>query len=166
MASTDQQLASAKRKAWVVLKAHNSIWQSSVGREYKRQLCYALVEPILTYSAKSWPLTAAQERRLDETFSRMLRFAIGLQPAYVSRNECHTEDLYDGRPFISALVMKRRISMLGHMTREHVAGVRFHPLVTVLLWDFSSCKQKRHVKTLREQIFHESRTAFPEPQSS
>ena len=116
MASTDQQLASAKRKAWVVLKAHNSIWQSSVGREYKRQLCYALVEPILTYSAKSWPLTAAQERRLDD-------------------------------------------ALLGHMTREHVAGVRFHPLVTVLLWDFSSCKQKRHVKTLREQVFHESRPA-------
>ena len=87
-----------KGKAWASLLSLKAVWKSEATIDCKRDLFYALIEPILSYGMIAWPLTLRFQDAVDATFSRMLRFALGLDPACVSRLEWPTESLYGRDP--------------------------------------------------------------------
>eukprot|EP00759_Apiculatamorpha_spiralis_P050563 PhF_6_TR4824/c4_g1_i10/m.6695 len=88
--------------------------------ETKRTLFQSLVEPIFSYGLHAWALTVAKRAQLNGTYGRMLRFALGLPPAFITRDIVGTEKLYGDLPFISSLIEKRTFTLLGHTLREHI----------------------------------------------
>jgi hypothetical protein len=130
----EADLQSRKCKAWGALKSFSSIWRSTASLDTKRSLFYSLVEPIFTYAIWVWPLTLTVLNRLNSQFSRMLRYALGLPPAFISRETHHTEDIYDKKPFLSTMILGRRFSFLAHFWRDHNEFRNFHPGLEALKW--------------------------------
>jgi hypothetical protein len=69
----------------------------------------------------------------------MLRAALGLPPALVSREHAPTERIYGTLPFFSEQMAKRRVAFFGHALREHERGVH-HRVIDMLQY---SSKRKR-----------------------
>eukprot|EP00759_Apiculatamorpha_spiralis_P050562 PhF_6_TR4824/c4_g1_i10/m.6693 len=109
--------ARRKSKTWSSLKSFNGIWTARVSFDAKRRLFQALVEPILTYGLSAWPLTESQKTDLNGTYGRMLRYALGLPPAYLSRQKYPSEIVYGDTPMLSAQASHRREDSLSSHTR-------------------------------------------------
>jgi hypothetical protein len=138
--SFDQDLRHRKTKAWAALSSMREIWRSNASTPVKRALFRSLVEPILGYGLLGWPLHASQAQRVDAAYSRMLRYALGLPPAIISRARAPTEVIYGTGtpteiPFLSAEVRARRISLLGHMMRQQAEGRAHHYALQLLEWN-------------------------------
>jgi exonuclease III len=134
-----------KGKAWAILNTFQSIWDSRVNWEYKRRLFRSLIEPIFTYGLCAWPLTAARTARINATFGRMLRKALGLpsvKVSYKNHNFVHTEELYKDCPFLSTSVRKQRTRMVLKALKEHNEGIRTHPFIDVLYFELGEDKKK------------------------
>eukprot|EP00759_Apiculatamorpha_spiralis_P052003 PhF_6_TR5579/c2_g2_i6/m.7990 len=131
----NEDFAARRRKAWSALTKFTGIWKSNLLMDTKRNLFQSLVEPIFSYGLHAWALTVAKRAQLNGTYGRMLRFALGLPPAFISRDVVGTEKLYGDLPFISCLIEKRTFTLLGHTLREHLRGTRVHQYATILLFD-------------------------------
>ncbi len=132
-----KDLTKRSQKCWAALQSLKSVWKSNLDLKWKRNLFYALVEPIWTYGIGAWPLTRAYEDALNGTFGRMLRFALGLKPAYVSRHTIHTEQLYGDKPFITTVIRTRRMNFIAHHLRATCTERIAHPFIQVLFWEVS-----------------------------
>ena len=130
----DDELARKKGRAWAAVKKVESIWHCNVCIKVKRQLFRSIVEPIMTYGLCAWSLTAERRRRVDGMFGRILRYCLGLQPAYLSHDLVGTEQLYGEIPFLSTMLTTRRLSLVAHTLRAHLDG-RQHSLTKVLLFE-------------------------------
>ena len=82
----DKELSAKKGKAWAQIKAYDFILRSTVHPDLKRQLFQALVEPILSFGSTSFRFLRSFCRELDAFYGRLLRYALGLPPAYVSHS--------------------------------------------------------------------------------
>ena len=135
--------------------------------DVKRQLFRAIVEPILTYGLCAWPLTVERTQRVDGMFGRLLRYALGLPPAFVSHDLVGTEALYGDIPFLSTMMTSRRISLIAHTLRAHVDG-RTHSLVDALLYDptagaIQTLQPRRGPQiTVISSVLRQCRVEFPE----
>jgi hypothetical protein len=145
-------------KAWAILRKHEALWQSTASNDIKRNLCRALVEPVLTYGMLTWPLHKTQCDTLDSAYGRMLRYALGLPPPAISRHTCHTEQFYWSQPFLSAQISARRIAFIGHALRMHMRERNsvHHLFLSVLAFDPSTSVWPRFSggqrRTLRQQL--------------
>jgi hypothetical protein len=161
----DEDFKKRKGKCWAVLKSYDGIWRSSASEDTKRQLFYALVEPIMTYGMIAWPMTVEYVNRINGQFGAMLRYALGLKSAFISRHTHSTERLYAGREFLSTLIVKRRMALTAHCWREHIDGRRLHPFLEILLWEVPD-KYKRHSggqkRTLQSSMLKEGNFLFVE----
>jgi hypothetical protein len=142
--SFDHDLALRKAKAWAALRSMRDVWCSSAMPYTKRRLFSALIDPILTYGLSAWPLSATQCARLDSVHGRMLRYAMGLPHAFISRAWVHTESLYGHGmdyevPFTSAQARGRKLAFLGHVVRGADERGESHPLLHALAWDPLRC---------------------------
>ena len=133
----DDELARKKGRAWAAVRKIDNIWHSNVCMNVKRQLFRSIVEPILTYGLCAWSLSAERRRRVDGMFGRILRYCLGLPPAYLSHDLVHTEQLYGDIPFLSTMLTTRRLSLVAHTLRAHLDG-RLHSLAKVLLFEPST----------------------------
>jgi hypothetical protein len=163
----DAEFAKRSGCAWAALKSNHGIWKSHVKMKTKRQLFRAMVEPIVSYSLAAWPMTQTRADQLDGCFGRMLRFACGLPPAFISRDIVHTEKLYDGMSFLSAMVAKARAVVLGGAVAEHVKGVRVHQCARLLLYEpdpqqYPLRRHKHAQETLQKTVLRDYHVAFPE----
>lgn len=153
-------------KCWAALKSLKGVWESNISAEIKRALFYALIEPICTYGITAWPLTRKFEDVIDGCVGRMLRYALGLAPAYASRHDWPTEKLYDSHPFMSTLVRTRRLSLFAHCYRATYSKRVYHPFVDLLFWDLTDSHLKKHSGgqriTLQQSIFKDLNISFPE----
>lgn len=121
-----------KGMAWAAVSRFKGTWKSNAPWDVKRALFSALVEPLLTYGIIAWPMTAKRSRELDGLHARLLRTALGLPPAAVSRSYAPTEHIYGNLPFLSEQIAQRRITFFGHAAREHTRG-KVHRCVQALL---------------------------------
>ena len=128
-------LEKRKTKCWAALLSLKHLWKSNLRMPYKRDLAYALIEPIMSYGIGAWPLTREYEDAIDGAFGRMLRYACGLPPAFVSRELVPTEKLYGDHPFMSTHIRTRRISLLAHTFRATASGRINHPFVHLFFWE-------------------------------
>ena len=106
----DADFAVAKGKAWAALRKLSYVWKASIPAESKRSLFQALIEPILSYPMCAYTLDARTKEKLDSAYSAMLRYALGLKCAYLSREFMHTEELFAALPFLSTQLRVRRAS--------------------------------------------------------
>ena len=65
------------RLAWKALNKLDRIWKSKLKRELKIQFFRTTIESVLLYGAESWTLTNSMCRRLDGTYTTMLRAVVG-----------------------------------------------------------------------------------------
>ena len=128
-------LEKRKSKCWSALTSISHIWKSNLRMTFKRDLAYALVEPIFAYGIGAWPLTRPYEDAIDNAFGRMLRYACGLAPALASRHIVPSESLYGDHPFMSTHIRTRRINFLAHALRATVSGRVNHPFIHLFFWE-------------------------------
>ena len=60
-------------------KRMHRVWQSNVSRNIKVRLFQATVETVLLYGAEAWMMTKGLERALNGTYTRLLRYALGIR---------------------------------------------------------------------------------------
>ena len=63
--------------AWKALNKLDRIWKLKLKRELKIQFFRTTIESVLLYGAESWTLTNSMCRRLDGTYTIMLRAVVG-----------------------------------------------------------------------------------------
>ena len=99
--------------------------------ETKSALVHALVTPILTYGAITYPLSPAVRRTMHVAMSRIMRCALRLRTRWDAPSEhSHTEVVYAHTPFIHVTLTKSLLSAYGHWLRH---GVRHAPAVPPIL---------------------------------
>ncbi len=135
-------------KAWAAQKRMDNIWKSKMKRETKIHFFRAAVESILMYGAESWTVTSALEKRLNGSYTRLLRAALNVS----WREHVTNKDLYGEIPKLSDTIKWRRLSFAGHCWRgKEIAK-------DLLFWEPSTGKRRRGrpAKTYIEQICEDS----------
>ena len=121
-----KDVAVRKALAWKALNSMERIWTSSMRTELKKKFFISTVESILLYGCEAWSLTAAEEKSLDGTYTRMLRKATNTHWSSHTTNKA----LYGKLPVLSSKIAARRLRLAGHCFR--------HPELTahkLVLWE-------------------------------
>ena len=111
-------------QSWSALHCLQKVWKAPIQRDTKTKVFQACVQTILLYGSDSWTLNAARRKRLDGTYTRMLRTAYNIS----WRRHPTNKYLYGSLPCISDVVKRRRLSLAGHVTRHN------EPAGRLLLW--------------------------------
>ena len=112
-------------KAWGAIKNLNSIWKSTLPINLKRDFFRATVETVLLYGSTTWTLTKKLEKKINGTYTRMLRVCLN-----ILWNQHPTKKLlYGNLPPVTETIKERRLRFAGHCHRskEELAGI-------TLLW--------------------------------
>ena len=94
-----------------VLNRLDKIWKSKLKRKLKIQFFRSTVESVLLHGAESWTLTRKKCRRLDVTYTRMLRAILG----FTWRDGLRNDDLYGELNKVTAVLKARRLRSTEHM---------------------------------------------------
>ena len=112
-------------------------------------LFHATVESVLLYGSSTWTLTKALEKRLDGTFTRMLRAVQNVS----WKQHITNKKLYNGCRKITEKIRERRLQNAGHSWRR-----KEEVISKVLLWEPSHGKRNRghpertYVQQLEEDL--------------
>ena len=124
--STEKDMSVRRALAWQALNKMSSIWTSSMRSDLKRRFFVSTVESILLYGCESWTLTEKMEKKLDGSYTRMLRKALNVHWSSHTTNE----ELYNKLPKVSDKVASRRLGLAGHCYRHPELSAQ--PLI---LWE-------------------------------
>ena len=94
----------------------------------------ATIEPILLYSSETWTLSRKLEKRLDGTYTRLLRRAQNLS----WKSHPSISQIYNKLPRVSSLVKYRRVQLAGHCFRADAEVIS-----SLLLWKPGYGKSRR-----------------------
>jgi hypothetical protein len=88
-------------------------WKSnSISSAVEIKLLRACVESTLLYNAVTWTLTDTLSRRLDDCYSKLLRYALNYKWSdYVPNNK-----LYNGLEFVSIRLLEKQLSFAFDLT--------------------------------------------------
>lgn len=123
--SSEKDFNVRRALAWKASMAMLRIWKSeSIPNWAKRSLFRSTVEPVLLYGAEAWTMTAALRKKLDGTYTRLLRHC--LRVTYLDR--WTNAKLYGDLHPISEVLDTRRLAFVGHCARtdQPVAKVLFY----------------------------------------
>ena len=132
-------------KAWTAINRLSIIWKSDLTDKIKRSFFQAAVVSILLYGCTTWMLTKRLEKKLDSSYSRMLRAILNK-----SWRQHHTRhQLYDQLPPITKTIQARQTRHAGHCWRR---GDEF--ISDVLLWTpaYGQAKAGRPARTNIQQL--------------
>ena len=120
-----RDISTRKALAWRSLNKLDKIWKSNLDEYLKILLFRATTETILLYGSQTWALTAAEERDLNGTYTRMLRKVknIGWQ------DKIPNVTLYGNLTPIVDTIRERRLRLAGHVHRDHSS-----PAHKTILW--------------------------------
>ena len=102
-----------KSLAWAACNKLQKLWHSNLPNEYKIFLFQYLVEPVLLYGAETWTLTQTTQKRLDGTYTNLLR---RVQNIHWSEHATK-ERIYGSLPPISDTLMRHHLQFAGHCLR-------------------------------------------------
>ena len=111
---TDHDMNVRIAQAWNALHSLRKIWKSNISKHTKTKVFKACVESILLYGSESWTLNIARTKRLDGTYTRMLRSAFDIS----WKNHPTISEIYGKLPRISNVVRRRRLALAGHVSRN------------------------------------------------
>jgi hypothetical protein len=127
--SSGRDFAVRRALAWKACLRLRPLWRSSLSRQTKRRLFRSFIEPILTYAAQTWTLTAALEKSLDGAYTRLLRTCLGVHYSEHRTNaELYGDGMIGGLPRLSDSLRTRRLQFAGHCARAN------QPIADILLW--------------------------------
>ena len=109
----------------------------------------ATVEIVLLYGAECWTMIGKMRKRLDGTYTRMLRAVLGVSWDEHKANK----ELYGNLPKITDTLMIRRLRFIGHCWRkkDEVIG-------ELLLWEpkHGARKRGRPATTYVDQLLNDT----------
>jgi hypothetical protein len=118
-ASWRTDFAKRKKQAWYVLSKFKDIWVSATPADTKRRLFQALIVPILTYAAPTYPATKTMQRTLHVTCNALLRRALNTTIRWREPDRhIHTEVLYGFMPTLPATLAYQQVTAWGHYVRH------------------------------------------------
>ena len=108
--STDKKIKIRIAKSWAALDKLSYIWKSPLCTTLKRNLFRAVVESVLLYGSEARTLTKKHEKKLDGTYTRMLRAILN-----ISWKEHPTKIRLCGNiPPLTSIIRIRRTRFAGH----------------------------------------------------
>ena len=132
--STSKDIDVIIGKAWAALSKMNKIWKSKMNKDLKIQLFRSTVETVLLYGANTWTLTKTLSKKLDGTYTRMLRAALNVS----WKQHLTNKELYRYLPCVTETIRERRLRFSGHCVRSKDEVI--HQLI---LWEPSHGKRSR-----------------------
>ena len=111
-------------QAWSALNSLDRVWKASIKKEKKLKVFKASVKTILLYGSDSWSPNVALSKKLDGSYTKMLRTIYNIS----WRAHITNKSLYGHLPRISTVVKCRRLVLAGHVSRHN------EPAGLVLLW--------------------------------
>ena len=114
LASTEQDVNIRLGKAWAALNGMNNIWKSNLPDQLKRNFFRATVESVLVYGSISWTLPSALEKKIDGSYTRMLRAALNKSWT----DHLSNAELYGNIPRVTATIRQQRLRFAGHCRRS------------------------------------------------
>ena len=143
--STKKDIDTLLTKAWTAINRLSIIWKSDLTDKMKHSFFQATVVSILLYGCTTWTLTKRLEKKLDGSYTRILR-AIWNK----SRRQHPTRhQLYGHMPPITKTIQVRRARHAGHCWRS-----RDEIISDVLLWTptYDRAKTGRPARTYIQQL--------------
>ena len=139
---TDHDISVRTALAWGALHSLQKVWKSNISRATKIKVFKACVESILLYSSDSWSLNKTRCKKLDGTYTKMLRCIFGIPW------QSHTSNatLYGSLPKITDVIQSRRLKLAGHAVRSK------EPSGRLLLWQPSGKKRVGRPNTTLKRI--------------
>ena len=122
--SKERDINVRKALAWQSLNKMNNIGKSNLANKVKMQLFRATVESIILYGSSMWSLTRSEEKKLDGTYTRMLRKVYNV----TWREKISNKELYGKTEKLSSVIRRNRLKLAGHVYRDKASPV--HQLVT------------------------------------
>ena len=132
--SSQKDISTRIAKAWSALSKINTIWKSPMNNNLKIQLFRSTVETVLLYGSNTWTLTKTLARKLDGTYTRLLRAALNVS----WRQHLTDDELYANLPKVTDTIKERRLRFSGHCRRREEEVI--HKL---LLWEPSHGRRGR-----------------------
>ena len=86
-------------------------------RKSLAQVVVSTVEFVLLYGSSTWPLTETEERRLDQTYTRMLRKVYNV----TWKDKITNKELYGNIIKLSSVIRRRRLQLAGHSFRDQTS---------------------------------------------
>ena len=111
-------------QSWSALHSLQKVWKSPIKKETKTKVFKACIETILLYGSESWTLNVTRRKRLDGTYTRMLRAAYNIS----WKSHPTNKSLYGSLPRVSEVVRRRRLALAAHVTCHD------EPAGRLLLW--------------------------------
>ena len=112
--STESDIDIRLARAWSVCHRLNKIWKSTMKKELKIHVFLSTVESVLLYNASTWTLTKQLSRRIDGSYTKMLRMALNVHWVQHMTNA----ELYGNLPRVSFKIAEQRLRISGHCVRH------------------------------------------------
>ena len=145
VSSTEKDIDTRLTKAWTAIDKLSVIWKSDLTDKMKRSFFQAAVVSILLYGCTTWTQTKRLEKKLDGSYTRMLRAMLNKS----WRQHPTKHQLYGHLPPITKTIKVRRTSYAGHCWRSR------HELISdALLWTptYGRAKAGRPARTHIQQL--------------
>ena len=111
-------------QAWSTLNSLDKVWKAAIKNETKLKVFKASVETIILYGSESWTLNVAPSKKLDGSYTKILRAVNNIS----WHDHVTNKSPYGRLPCISIVVKHRRLALAGHVSCHN------EPAGKVLLW--------------------------------
>jgi hypothetical protein len=127
MASELKDCRARLSKGWSAVKKAVKIWKSStLAPEAKLRFFDVLCQTIFLYGSESWAIDEEMATTLQGSYTRMLRFAKGLD----FNDHPSIKTIYGNRKSVIAVIAERRLNFLGRVIRQR--AMRPQPIHDIL----------------------------------
>ena len=144
ISSSEKDFKIRKALAWSACNKLDKIWSSNlIDNNLKIKVFQTTIEPILLYGSETWCLTKLLEKRLDGTYTRLLRRVKNLS----WRDHPTRNMIYGPLKPISVVVKARRVQFAGHCARASSEVIS-----SLLLWKPKLVAQRSRKLTFPDTV--------------
>ena len=134
ISSSKKDFEIRKAQAWVACNKLHTIWTSGVSTKAKISLFKTCVESIFLYGSETWTMLKQLEKRLDNTYTRLL-----MRVQNINWKQLFAlEQIHGNLPKASGVVKMRRDRFTGHCLRA-----KEEIIFDLLLWSLPRQKKGR-----------------------
>ena len=116
--NSSREINTRIKKPWNALNSSEKIWNSHITTETKVRIFKSTVESILLYGCESWVRNSAAVKKVDGTYTRMLRRVKNIS----WRDRLSNAQLYSQIPKLSTIIKRRRLALAAHVARHNEAA--------------------------------------------
>ena len=125
IADSQKDFGVRKALAWKACNKLERIWKSKLDSQLKVRIFKSVVEPILLYGSETWTISRKLEKRLDGTYTNLLRRVKNLS----WKSHPTLAEIYGDLDRLSCVLRQRRLEYAGHCERADKEVIS-----SLLLW--------------------------------